>query len=199
MKLIFALAICSLITVPTLAQDEKTLPVLLEVQVGKCYYKGDSIPNIIIPTLYKYAPLQFKDEKEASKYSVLVRNVKKVLPIAKLVKRTIMETYEYLEKLPSKRAKDEHILAVEKGIRKQYTPMMKKLTYSQGKLLIKLIYRECSQSSYDMVKAFMGPVKAGFYQLFSGIYGASLKKEYDPEGDDRFTERVVRMVESGQL
>ena len=81
------------------------------------------------------------------RYNKLVYNVKKTLPIAKMVNQTISETYEYLEKLPTKKEKDAHIRAVEKGIKKQYTPQMKKLTYSQGKLLIKLVDRECNQSS----------------------------------------------------
>ena len=88
---------------------------------------------------------------------------------------------------------------VEKAVKKEYTPRMKKLTYAQGKLLIKLVYRECNSSSYQLIQAFLGPVKAGFYQAFAWTFGASLMKEYDAEGTDRLTERVVRMVEAGQL
>lgn len=62
---------------------------------------------------------------------------------------------------------------------------MKKLTYSQGKLLIKLVYRECNSSSYQLIQAFLGPVKAGFYQAFAWVFGASLNKKYDAEGVDR--------------
>ena len=160
---------------------------------------GDSITVIIMPELPVYPPLKFKNKREAMRYNKLVYNVKKTLPIAKMVNQTISETYEYLEKLPTKKEKDAHIRAVEKGIKKQYTPQMKKLTYSQGKLLIKLVDRECNQSSFEIVKAFFGPFKAGFYQTFASIFGASLKKDYDPEADDRLTERVVRMVEAGTL
>ena len=88
---------------------------------------------------------------------------------------------------------------VEACIKKEYTPMMKKLTLTQGKLLIKLVYRECNSSSYQLVKAFLGPIRAGFYQAFAWTFGASLTKKYDPEGDDKETERVARLVESGQL
>ena len=76
---------------------------------------------------------------------------------------------------------------------------MKKMTFAQGKLLIKLINRETSSSSYELVKAFIGPFKAGFYQTFAALFGASLKKEYHPEDEDQLTERVVLLVESGQL
>ena len=88
---------------------------------------------------------------------------------------------------------------VEKGLKEQYTPIMKKLTFSQGKLLIKLVNRQTDSSSYELVKAFMGPFKAGFYQTFAALFGASLKKEYHPEGEDRLTERVVLLVENGQI
>lgn len=168
-------------------------------KIQREFYQGDSITVIVMPELPVYPPLKFRNKKEVMRYNRLVYNVKKTLPIAKTVNRTIFETYEYLEKLPTKREKDAHIRAVEKGVKRQYTPQMKKLTYSQGKLLIKLVDRECSQSSYEIVRAFFGPFKAGFYQAFAGIFGASLKKKYDPEADDRLTERVVRLVEAGVL
>lgn len=88
---------------------------------------------------------------------------------------------------------------MEKGLKQQYTSKMKKLTFSQGKLLIKLVDRECNQSSFELVKAFMGPFKAGFYQTFAALFGASLKKQYEPEDEDKLIEQVVTLVENGQL
>ena len=177
----------------------QTASVPLYVEVGKMPYGGDSIFHIITPTLSKYPKPAFASNKQREEYNRLVRNVKKVLPIAKLIRHTIIETYDYLETLPDEKSRSAHISSVEKGLRRQYTPMMKKLSYSQGKLLIKLIDRECNQTSFDMVVAFIGPFRAGAYQVFAGLFGASLKKHYDPEGEDRMTERVVRMIESGQL
>ena len=132
-------------------------------------------------------------------YYRLVRNVKKTLPIAKEVNRAIIETYEYLLTLPDEKAREKHLQMVEKGVKEQYTPRLKKLTFSQGKLLIKLINRETDSSSYDLVNAFMGPFKAGFYQAFAAIFGGSLKKEYHPEGEDILIEQIVILVENGQL
>ena len=169
------------------------------VKVSKVMHEGDSIPFMEMNNVYVYPQLVFKNAKQANNYMRLVRNVKIVLPIAKEVNSIILETYEFLETLPDKKAKEEHMQRVEKCIMEQYKPRMKKLTYSQGKLLIKLIYRECNSSSYDILKAFLGPIRAGFWQAFSSIFGASLKKEYNAEGTDRLTERVVRMVEAGQI
>ncbi len=160
---------------------------------------GDTVWEYLLPTLWVYPPMKFKSERQRKAYNRLVYNVKKVLPIAQRVNRLIAETYEVLEMLPDERSKSEHIRAVEKDIKEQYTPEMKKLTYSQGKLLIKLVDRECNQNSYEIVKAFFGPAKAAFYQVFAWTFRASLKKEYKPETDDKLIERVVRQVETGQL
>lgn len=169
------------------------------VKVGKALVDNDSIQYVELNTLYVYPKLTFKNEKQRQAYNRLVANIKKVLPIAKEVNSIIVETYEYLQTLPDKKSKDEHMKRVEKGIRKEYTPRMKKLTYSQGKLLIKLVYRECNSSSYQLIQAFLGPIRAGFYQAFASLFGASLTKKYDPEGVDRYTERIIRQVEAGQI
>ena len=167
---------------------------------GKEYvYEGENIWTVLMPEMPVYPPLRFKNRKQQEKYNRLVYNVKKVLPLAQQANAMIQETYKVMEKLPDKKAKQEHIKQVEKEIMKTYKPEMKKLTYSQGKLLIKLIDRECNQSGYEVVKAFLGPARATFYQVFAWTFKASLKKEYDPDGDDKLTERVVRQVEAGLL
>ena len=169
------------------------------VKVGKVFEGGDGIQYMEMNNVYVFPPVVFENEKQAGAYMRLVKNVKAVLPIAKEAKMIMMETAEYLETLPNAKAREEHLERVEKSIMKEYKPRMKKLTYSQGKLLIKLIYRESHSSGYELIQAFLGPLRAGFYQAFAWAFGASLKKEYDPEGIDRLTERVVLMVEAGQL
>ena len=169
------------------------------VKVGKVFEGGDSIQYMEMNNVYVFPPVTFSSKKQQNAYMRLVKNVKTVLPIAMEARMIMMETAEYLETLPNKDARDEHMKRVEKSIMKEYKPRMKKLTYSQGKLLIKLIYRESHSSGYELIQAFLGPIRAGFYQAFAWAFGASLKKEYDPEGVDRLTERVVLMVEAGQL
>ncbi len=164
-----------------------------------CVYKGDTIPYVKLPTVYIFKPLKFKNKREMAKYYKLIRDVKKVLPISKEIKLAMMETYEYMMTLPTEKARQKHIKAVEKSVKEQYTPRMKQLTFAQGKLLIKLIDRQTNSTGYELVKAFMGSFKAGFYQTFAALFGASLKKQYDPTGEDALTERIILMVESGQL
>lgn len=177
--------------------EEVEVPIM--TQMGTVQYKGKTIPHIIMPALPKYAPLTFKNDRERAEYNRLVYNVKKVLPWAKLAKLTIIETVEVLDKLPDKRSRDAHIKEVERGLKAQYGPALKKLTRSQGRLLIKLVNRECNQTGYAIAKAFIGPFKANLYQGIAVLFGNSLNKKYDPDGDDRYTERVVRMVEAGLI
>lgn len=179
--------------------DMDTPTLVPMVKVGKVLHDGDSIQYVELNTLYVYPQPVFADARQRQTYNRLVANIKKVLPIAKEVNAIIIETYEFLQTLPNKKAKDEHMQRVERSIRKEYTPRMKKLTYSQGKLLIKLVYRECNSSSYQLIQAFLGPIRAGFYQAFAALFGASLTKKYDAEGVDKYTERIVRQVEAGQL
>ena len=169
------------------------------VKVSKVLDHGDSIQYVELNKVYVYPAPTFDTPEQLQTYNRLVYNVKKVLPIAKEVNAIIIETYEYLQTLPNKKARDKHLSYVEKSVRKEYTPRMKKLSYQQGKLLIKLIYRECNSSSYQLIQAFLGPIRAGFYQAFASLFGASLTKKYDPKGEDRLTERVVLQVEAGQL
>ena len=196
----------ALLALGMMAQDKKRQEVDMDsptfvptVKVGKVLEDGDSIQYMEMNNVYVFPPVTFSSKKQQGAYMRLVKNVKTVLPIAKEARMIMMETAAFLETLPTKQAREEHMKRVEKSVMQEYKPRMKKLTYSQGKLLIKLIYRESHSSGYELVQAFLGPVKAGFYQAFAWAFGASLKKEYDPEGVDRLTERVVLMVEAGQL
>ena len=88
---------------------------------------------------------------------------------------------------------------MEADLKRRYGPMVRKLTRSQGRLLLKLIDRECNQTGYNIAKAFIGSFRANLYQSIGLLFGNSLSRHYDPNGDDRYTERVVRLVESGQI
>lgn len=184
--------------IPAAAQ-KRNVPPPARLTVSRTVYEGDSITRVDFYPLRVYPPLTFKSRRSERAYYKLVRDVKRTLPLARMINQILIETYEYMQTLPEGKAREEHIKRVEKGLKEQYTPMMKKLTFSQGKLLIKLVDRECNQTSYELVKAFVGPFRAGFYQTFASMFGASLKKEYDSDADDALTERVILMVESGQL
>ena len=140
--------------------------------------------------IWVYPKMVFKNKQQERFYWRTVRDVKKTLPIAREVRGIIIETYEYLLTLPDEHAREKHLAAVEKGLMAQYTPRMRQLTLSQGKMLIKLIDRECEQTGYELIRVFMGNVKAGFYQAFAALFGASLKRGYDPDGADAEIEEI---------
>ena len=169
------------------------------VHIGKAKVGSDSIQYVRTNKIYIFPPMEFKNDKQRQAYNRLVANIKKVLPLAKECNQIILETGAYLQTIPTKKERDAHMKAVEKGLKEEYTPRIKKLTYSQGKLLIKLIDRETHSTGYELIQAFLGPVRAGFYQAFAWVFGASLKKQYDPKGADRLVERIVLQVEAGQL
>ena len=193
------MALCFSTEASAQSADNDTLQVAVYVNIDRTYYKGDSIPNVTLHEFYKYSPRTFKSDKERQEYNKLVRNIRYVFPYAKLVRQILIETHDYLETLETQKEKDAQIKAVEKGIRKQYEPTVRKISKTQGKLLVKLIDRECGQTSFEMIKAFVGSAKANLYNVMSSLFGNNLRKHYEPEGEDREIERIVRLVESGQL
>lgn len=166
---------------------------------GMVEFEGEMIPWFVLDDVYCFNRLEVRSRRKMKKYYSMVNNIKKVYPIAVEIKKTIDRTVAKLDSLPDKKARDEYMKQAEKDLKKEYTPRLKKLTFSQGKLLIKLVDRQCNHTSYELIKMYMGGFKAGFYNMFASLFGASLKKEYDPEVDDRLTERCILLIESGQM
>lgn len=132
-KICFLLAMLFCITLQTMAQTDGDNPEDREVdmdtptfepmvKVGKVLLDHDSVQYVQVNNVYVYPQPVFKNAKERMAYNRLVYNIKKVLPIAKEVRRIIIETGDYLETLPNKKAKDAHMKLVEKGIKQEYTP-----------------------------------------------------------------------------
>ena len=182
-----------------------SLPADAQSNNGKAYilgtttHNGETIAHIKLPPVYISTPLNFRNKREKRRFDRLVYDVKKTLPLATEIRKIIIETYETLQILPDEKAKKRHIDMLEKELKDTYTPKMKRLSLRQGKLLIKLVDRQCDQNAYQLIRLFMGSFKAAFYQSFASLFGASLKKSYDPDGEDSLTERVVIEVLSGNL
>lgn len=178
---------------------------LKKVFEGKYHFvdeaSGDTLCMIVFYPITVFPKEKFKNKKEEEFYWRTVRDVKKTLPYAKLICSTLLETYEYLETYPTKKEKDEYLKQFEKEIFNQYKPVMKKMTKSQGKMLIKLINRETNQSSYNIVKAFLGSFRAGFWNTFGRFFGVNMKTGYEPEKnkDDAMIERICIRIEQGTI
>ena len=87
----------------------------------------------------------------------------------------------------------------EKELKEQFEDDIKGLTHSQGILLIKLIDRETGESSFELIEEFRGKILAVFYQAIGKLFGYDLKMTYDPDGEDKEIEKIVLMIEAGQI
>ncbi|MCM1483785.1 MAG: DUF4294 domain-containing protein [Muribaculaceae bacterium] len=175
------------------------------VRPVKGYYyteiDGDSVKMIVLNDVIVYPPMKFKNKKEEEFYWRTVRDVKKALPYAKLICETLLETYEYIETLPTQKEREDYLKRMEGAVFEQYKPTLKRFTKSQAQMLCKLIRRETDQSGYSIIKAFLGSFRAGFWQTFGRFFGVNLKVDYKPDKDrkDGIVERVACYVELGLL
>jgi hypothetical protein len=186
--------------------DNIELPSVLQKTFAGYYHfiepsTGDTLAMIVFNPIIIYPRERFRNKAEEKLYWKTVRDIKKTLPYAKMISNTLLETYEYIDTYQTEKQKQAYLKRFEKELFAQYKPQMKKLTKNQGKLLIKLINRETNQSSYSIVKAFLGTFRAGFWQTFSKFFGASLKAGYHPNKNkqDAMIERICVRIEQGAL
>ena len=171
----------------------------LKKQVKAVVEDGDTMAIFDLPTVWVYPPMKFKNKREEKFYWRTVRDVKRTLPLSKYIKEIIIVTNDTLMMLPTKQERDRYMRGFEKRIYKQEYDRMSKLTLRQGMLLIRLVDRECDATTFELIKAYRGSVTAGFYQMFAKMFGASLKSEFGSHKDDATIERIINLVESGQL
>ena len=162
--------------------------------------EGDTVLVLVMNDVYVYPKLKFKNKKEEEFYWRTVRDVKLAIPYAKLICETLTETYEYIETFPSQKEREKYLKEMESEVFNQYKPALRRFSKNQAKLLVKLIQRETNQSSYNILKAFLGSFRAGFWQTFGRFFGVNLKSKYEPDHNrqDAIIERVCRAVEQGQ-
>ena len=205
MKKRLNIAICGLLfclgisATPTTQTEFIRADKSLKRQVKAIIENGDTMPVVELPTVWVYPPMKFKNKQQERYYWRTVRDVKKTLPLSKYVMEVIVATNDTLMKLPTKRERDKYMRGFEKRIYAQEYDRMSKLTLRQGMLLMRLIDRECDTSSYDLIKAYRGSFTAGFYQMFAKMFGANLKSEFGSHEDDATIERIINLIESGQL
>ncbi len=180
------------------AQEESNDGYLVPAIVDE---NGDTLPNLLLPQVYVYPVLVFKDKKQEKFYWKTVRDVKKTLPYAKLVSKMLKEIDKDLAALPNDRERKKYMEAKEEELLATYKPILKRFTLSQGKMMIRLVDRECNKTSYQLIKQFRGGFRAVFWQGFAKMLGANLKVSYDANTneEDRIVERVINLVEAGQL
>jgi hypothetical protein len=137
--------------------------------------------------------LEFKSREEQYMYSILKRRVLKVYPYAIEAKKKLDEIELVLDTIPKKRKKRRYAREITRWIKEEYADRLKKLTMSEGRILVKLIYRETNITSYQIVKTYRGMFNAFFWQAMARIWDNNLKTEYDPINirEDMLIESII--------
>ena len=170
-----------------------TLLMLCKVSFSQNFEKSDSsmiLRKVVMDgdTFYLYSFNQFilkefNSKKDRDAYIKLIRNVKKVMPYAKLAAFRLQMMDDNLNQLPTKRSKKKYIKSTEDAIKDEFIGQLKKLTISQGKLLIKLIHRETGNTTYEILKQYRGSASTMFYGIWARMYNANIDTKYDPIKD----------------
>jgi hypothetical protein len=158
---------------------------------------NDTIPMVNLPAVSIYEAKDFEYLYLKRRYRRLIRNVKRAYPYAKIAGLKLKQLDDHLATLDSEKEQKEYIEAVEKEVMEQFESQVKKLTITQGIILVKLIDRETGQTSYEVIKDLKGGLTAFFWQGIARLFGNNLKSEYDPLRDDRIIEDIVLGIEAG--
>lgn len=169
------------------------------VLMEKVIENGEVIYLETLKELFVYPPLVFTSKKQEKFYWRTVRDVKRALPYARLASYEINKLNRELFFMSSDAERKKHVDNFQKRIFRQYEKPLRNLTINQGKMLIKLIDREHNVNAYELIKAYRGKVPAAFWNTVAKFFGSDLRAEYDGKDKDRIVERVITLVDAGQL
>ena len=158
---------------------------------------NDTIPIIELPEIRIYKRSNYEYLYLKRKYRRMIRNVKKAYPYAKIAGVRLKELDNQLAAMDNEKEKKAYIQQAEKEILGQFEKEVKRLTVTQGIILVKLIDRETGRTSYEVIKDLRGGITAFFWQGIARIFGNNLKAEYDPDDKDRIIEDIVQGIEAG--
>ena len=183
MRLFLVIALLSISSISSIAQD-KLLIAPFSIDNGDTLFITD-VPEVKV--------LAFKNKEEHKKYNILKRRVLKVYPFAMSAKEKLMSIQIGLDSIPKRRHKKRYTKEVAKWVKEEYADRLKNLTMSEGKILVKLIYRETKTTSYEIVKSYRGRFNAFFWQTMAKFWDNNLKTEYDPVNnrEDMLIEHIL--------
>ena len=186
--------------VDSILQDDDSIQYTQDIYVARAVVIGeDTLWVAELDEVYIFPTKKFKNRRERRRYTRLIYNVKKAYPWAKLAGEKLADVEVELMSLETEKEQKEFMKQVEKELLKDYKDDLKKLTVTQGRILIKLVDRETGDTSYELVKELRGKISAVFWQALARLFGSNLKSEYDAEGEDRLIEEIVVLIENGQL
>ena len=160
---------------------------------------GDTVPVYMLAPVEVEAVLTGKARRNAERIDRLTRYVQKVYPYA-LITAKLLDEYDHdLADIKRESDRELYLKLAEAELRAEFGADVKDMTILQGRILVKLIDRETGHTSYDLVKQLRGSFQAWMWQGVAQLFGNDLKGEYDPQGDDRVIESIVRRIENGEL
>ena len=162
-------------------------------------WDGQTYPLVELPEITVTDRMPRGVRFDYRRHARLVYNVRRVYPYALIVRDEFGRINRLLETLPDEKAKRNFLQDYEKDILSRYEGDMRKLTFTQGKILIKLIDRETQNTSYDLIREYRGKFSAVFWQGIARIFGSNLKSTYDAEGEDYLIEQIIKEIEAGRL
>lgn len=177
------------------------LPLISKAQVGIAVRVegADTIPVYALSEVKVVREKKFASAKQKAKWDKLKRDVKKAYPYALLAEAKLKEYDSQLKEIKTEMARKKFMERAENEMKKQFEADLKKLTLSQGKILIKLIDRQTGSTSYELVKQLRGSFSAFMWQGVARLFGSSLKTEYDGKGGDKMIEDAIYLLESGEI
>ncbi|MDT0678730.1 DUF4294 domain-containing protein [Zunongwangia sp. F117] len=147
--------------------------------------EGDTVPRMTIDLdeVVLLRKLKFKDNAERRRYLILRRKTRKVYPYAKLASERLLELNSRLEKIDSKRSRKRYTKIVQNYIEDQFSEELKKLTHTEGQILVKLIHRQTGTTTFNLIKNLKSGWRAFWYNTTASLFEISLKEEYHPESN----------------
>ncbi len=160
---------------------------------------ADTMLVYMLPPVLVQAEATGQARRNAERADRLTRYVQKVYPYAQLTAKLLSEYDHDLAGISRETDKELYMKLAEVELRAEFEQEIKEMTMTQGRILVKLIDRETGHTSYDLVRQLRGSFQAWMWQGIAKLFGQDLKGEYDPQGDDRLVESVVRRIENGEL
>lgn len=189
-------------TFPVVAQVEEPVEDTLEYE----YYiiEGDTIArsHIDLDEVLVLGRLKFDNDLERRKYLILRRKTLKVYPYAKLASERLVELNSRLDQIKSKRDRRRYTNIVQDYIENQFSAELKKLTRTEGQILVKLMHRQTGVTTFDLIKELKSGWRAFWYNTTASMFDISLKEEYNPANnqEDYLIEDILqRAFQSKQL
>ncbi len=160
---------------------------------------GDTLPEQQIKEVEVFGRPKFDTKRKARRYSRLVRNVKKVYPYVKYITIKLEEIDENLQTINNDKEKRKYIRKVQNEMMEQFEDDVRHMTFSQGRILVRLIDRETGSTSYEWLKELKGDFFAGFWQTVARIFSSNLKAEFGSTKEDLYIDQIVRMIDAGLI